>query len=348
MNSFLKNSPPTIYDVAELAGTSIATVSRVLNSPGRVSEASRRKVMAAIDQLNFVPKAEARARTLQSTGRIGVITPFFTSPSFVDRLRGVAAALARSHYELVVYTVDTMERLNGYLSTLPITGNLDGLIIISLPINDEAAERLINNRIRTVLIEHAHPAFSVISVDDHEGGRMAAQHLIEQGHKRLSYVYFGEIPDYSIHPEVERLAGFREALAEHGLTLPDEYIKYVPVSRVGIREKLAELLALPEPPTGIFAPSDDLAIRVIHRARELGWMVPRDFSVVGYDGIEIAEHVDLTTISQRLTDSGRVAAEMLLAALTDSTQPIQQVQLQLQLQVRGTTSRLEEKLPHTH
>ena len=87
-----KNSPPTIYDVVELSGVSIATVSRVLNNPERVSEVTRRKVMAAIDQLNFVPKAEARASSLKSTGRIGVITPFFTSPSFNDRLRGIAGA----------------------------------------------------------------------------------------------------------------------------------------------------------------------------------------------------------------------------------------------------------------
>jgi DNA-binding LacI/PurR family transcriptional regulator len=338
MPDFTRNSPPTIYDVAELAGMSIATVSRVLNSPERVSQTSRRKVMAAIDQLNFVPKAEARARPLQSTGRIGVITPFFTSPSFVDRLRGVAGALANSRYELVIYTVDTMERLDGYFATLPLTGNLDGLIIMSLPIDDESAQRLINNRIETVLIEHTHPSFSAISVDDHAGGRLAAEHLIAQGHKRCGYIYFGQLPDYSIHPEVERLAGFREALAEHGLSLPDEYIKYVPVSRVGIREKLAELFNLPEPPTGVFAPSDDLAIRIVHRARELGWNVPDQLSVIGYDGIEIAEHIDLSTISQRLTESGRLAVELLFSRLEDPSRPVQQIQLQLQLEERGTTS----------
>jgi LacI family transcriptional regulator len=337
MPDFTRNSPPTIYDVAELAGTSIATVSRVLNSPERVSETSRRKVMAAIDQLNFVPKAEARARPLQSTGRIGVITPFFTSPSFVDRLRGVAGALASSRYELVVYTVDTMERLEGYFATLPLTGNLDGLIIMSLPIDDESAQRLINNQIETVLIEYTHPAFSSISADDREGGRLAAEHLIAQEHQQFAYIYFGELPEYSIHPEVERLAGFREALAEHGLDLPEDHIKYVSVSRVGIREKLSELFNLAEPPTGIFAPSDDLAIRIIHRARELGWNVPDDFSVIGYDGIEIAEHVDLTTISQRLPDSGQLAVEMLLARLEDPSRPVQQVQVQLQLHERGTT-----------
>jgi LacI family transcriptional regulator len=335
-----KKSPATIYDVAEAAGLSIATVSRVLNSSQKVSEASRRKVMAVIDELGFVPKAEARANTLQNTWRVGVITPFFTSPSFTDRLRGVATALANSRYELVVYTVDSIARLQGYLSALPLTGNLDGLIIISLPMDDEASARLLNNHIETVLIESTHPQFSAITVNDFEGGRLAAQHLIDQGHRRLAYVYFDDLPGYSIHPEVQRLAGFRKTLTRHGLELPDEYIKYVPVSRKGITEKLAELFALPEPPTGIFAPSDDLAIRVIHRARELGLHTPRDISVIGFDNIEIAEHIDLTTISQRLIDSGQMAVDLLLARLNDPQRPVQQLQMQVSLEVRGTTRKL--------
>jgi LacI family transcriptional regulator len=339
-----KNSPPTIYDVARLSGMSIATVSRVLNSPERVSEVSRKRVMAAIDQLGFVPKAEARARVLQSTGRIGVITPFFTSPSFADRLRGVAAALANSRYELVIYTVDSMDRLNGYFASLPLLGHLDGLIVISLPIDEDAAQRLISNQLETVLIESAHRRFSAILVDDRAGGRLAAQHLVAQGHRRCAYVYFGQHPEYSIHPEVQRLAGYREALAEHGISLPDEYIKYVPVSRKGIREKLRELFDLPEPPTALFVPSDDLAIRVIHRARELGLHTPRDISVIGFDGIDIAEHIDLTTINQQLAESGQVAVELLLARLSDPGRPVQQIHIPVHLDERGTTRHLDEPL----
>jgi DNA-binding LacI/PurR family transcriptional regulator len=336
-----RNSPPTIYDVAKLSGLSIATISRVLNSPERVSEASRLKVMAAIDQLGFVPNAEARARGLQNTGRIGVITPFFTSPSFTDRLRGVATALSNSKYELVVYTVDSMDRLNGYLSALPIKGSLDGLIVMSLPVDYEAAQRLIANEIETILLEYNVPNFSAIMVDDYAGGRLAAQHLIEQGHRRCAYVYFGQHPEYSIHPEFQRLAGYHEALAEYGIGLPEEYIQYVPVSRQGISEKLRVLMELPEPPTAIFAPADELAIRVIHELRELGLHTPQDISVVGFDDIDIAQHVDLTTVSQSLIDSGRMAAELLLARLADPGRPIQQVRVQVHLEVRGTTRRLD-------
>ncbi len=336
-----KSSPPTIYDVAALSGLSIATISRVINTPERVSEASRRKVMEAIDQLGFVPKAEARARVLQNTRRIGVITPFFTSPSFTDRLRGVATALSNSPYELVIYTVDSARRLDSYLSTLPLRGNLDGLIIMSLPVSDEAAQRLLSAGLETVLIECANPHFNCIVVDDYGGGRLAAQHLISKGHRRCAYVYFGEHPDYSIHPEVERFRGFQDTLNTHGIPLPESYIKYVPVSRIGIREKLRELFELPERPTAIFAPADELAIRVIHHAREFGLHVPDDLSVIGLDDIDIAEHIDLTTISQSLAESGRMAVELLLSRLNNPERANQQIVIQVHLKERGTTATVD-------
>src|SRR5574339_930082 len=136
---------PTIYDVAKHAGVSITTVSRILNTPDRVNFKTRERVLAAIDQLSFVPKAEARARAMQHTGRIGVISPFFTAPSFIQRLRGIAESLSPENYELVIYTVDSNDRLQGYLSSLPLTGNLDGLIILSLPIDNDEARRLIDH-----------------------------------------------------------------------------------------------------------------------------------------------------------------------------------------------------------
>jgi len=335
-----KKAPPTIYDVAALSGLSIATVSRVLNTPERVSEASRQRVMQAVDQLGYVPQAEMRARALRRNRRIGVLTPFFTSPSFIDRLRGVATALSSVRGELVVYSVDSMDVLQGYLASLPITGDLDGLIIMSLPLDEEAAQRLLANGLQTVLIEIAHPSFSAVLVDDYAGGKLAAEHLLEKGHRRCGYVYFGSHPDYAIHPETKRLAGFRETLAAHGVDLPDEYIKYVPVSRYGIEEQLRALFELPEPPTGLFVPADDLAIRVIHRARELGVHTPRDISVIGFDGIDIAEHVDLTTICQSLLESGKTAVDLLMARLTDPGRPVQHIQFGVHLIERGTTRAL--------
>jgi LacI family transcriptional regulator len=329
---------PTIYDVARESGLSTATVSRVINSSGRVSESSRKKVMEAIETLGFVPHAEARAHAMRGTGRIGVIAPFFTSPSFAHRLRGVAESLSDSKYEVVIYTVDSMERLKSHLGTLPVRRNLDGLIIISLPIENEEADRLASSGMEVVMVEKTHPRFSGVTIDDHHGGRMAAEHFARLGHTRTAFVYFGEHPPYSIHPEFERLAGFREALVEQGLSLPEEYVRYVPISRKGVRKNLQYLLSLPEPPTAIFTPSDELAMRIIHAARESELDVPEDLSVLGFDDIELAETVDLTTISQSLVASGEMAVELLLARLKDSKRPNQIVEIQLKFIERGTTA----------
>ena len=171
----------TIYDVARQAGVSIATVSRMLNAPGKVNGETRERILAAIDALDFVPKAEARARALRGTGRIGVISPFFTAPSFVQRLRGIAEALSAKKFELVIYTVDSADHLRRFLSSLPLTGNLDGLIILSLPVDDADARRLVDHGLSTVLVEFPHPSLSSVEIDDVLGGRMAPL----RGHRRI-------------------------------------------------------------------------------------------------------------------------------------------------------------------
>src|SRR3972149_10796579 len=130
MRQAMAPKKPPIYDVAKVSGVSISTISRVLNSPDKVNRKTRERVMSAIDQLGFVPRAEARARARRSTNRIGVLTPFFTAPSFVQRLRGAAGALSRTNCELVIYTVDSGEHLQGYIASVPVLPNLDGLVII--------------------------------------------------------------------------------------------------------------------------------------------------------------------------------------------------------------------------
>jgi Transcriptional regulators len=191
---------PTICDVSELSGYSISTISRVINNPEKVNDETRRKINDAIDQLGFVPKAEARARALRFNGRIGVITPFFTAPSFVQRLRGIAGSLSKENFDLVIYTVDSNNRLQSYLSSLPLTGNLDGLVIMSLPVNDTDVKRLIDLKLPTVLIEYPHPLLNSVEIDDVEGGRIATEYLIRKGHRRIAFLGDSDSPEYSIHP----------------------------------------------------------------------------------------------------------------------------------------------------
>jgi DNA-binding LacI/PurR family transcriptional regulator len=331
-----KGSQPTIYDVATLSGLSIATVSRVLNSPERVSFDARKKVVAAIDELGFVPKAEARARALQNMHRIGVLTPFLTAPSFVQRLRGIGTALAQSNHELIIFSVDSLLRLQGYLTTLPLQGNLEGLIVMSLPIDKPSAQRLVQHGPNTVSIEYRQDGISSIEIDDCIGGKLAAQYLISKGHQRCAFIGDIDPPDYAIRPVIRRLEGFRQGLYEAGSNLPVEYIRSSPYGQELTQQAVLELLNLPEPPTAIFAAADIQATVALKVARDMGLHVPGDLAVLGFDDLDLADYIGLTTIRQPLDDTGRIAAELLLSIVADSNRPVQHIQLPLNIVERDT------------
>ena len=314
---------PTVYDVASKAGVSIATVSRVMNTPEMVREATRQKVLIAIEELHYVPKAEASARARKMVGRIGILTPFFTHSSFIQRMRGI-------------YPVDSIQRLEEYLAQLPISRRLDGLIIISLPIKDQDAQRLISSKLETVLIEFEHPLLSSIQIDDYNGGELAARYLIGKGHRRCAFIGSGELPEHSMHPEDHRLSGFRDVLESHGFNLPDESIRFPVMSYKDIRKSLRHLIGLPDPPTAIFAATDDLAIRILRAAHESGVTVPQDLAIIGFDDIDMAEQIGLTTINQSLDESGRMAIELLLARLNDPARSVHSNKLMLKVIERET------------
>lgn len=330
----------TIYDVSQRAGVSIATVSRVLNSPDRVNEDTRARVLAAIDELGFVPKFEALARARKGLGRIGVLTPFFTADSFVDRLRGVVAALAGLPYETVIYDVASAAQRDGYLTNLALSRRVDGLIVIDLPLDEAAAERLVKHELPTVQIVPASQPLSQniarIVHDDAAGGRLAAEYLIARGHRRLGFVGDLDVPDFTIHTSDQKLDPFRQALALAGIPLPDAYVGLAPFGMEQARQQAHRLLDLPAPPTAIFAGSDTQALGVISAARERGLSVPNDLAVMGFDDIEVAEFIGLTTIHQQLKESGRLAVELILAQLNSDTPPSQQTQLTFTLQQRTT------------
>ena len=327
---------PTIYDVAKRAGVSITTVSRMLNTPDKVNSETREKVLTAIDALGFVPKAEARARAMQRTGRIGVITPFFTAPSFIQRLRGIAETLSPKNYELVIYPINSSNHLQGYLSSLPLTGHLDGLIILSLPVDDSQVRRLIDHGLPTVLVEYPHPKLNCVEIDDVEGGRMATTYLLGKGHRRIAFLGDTDLPEYSIHPVNSRLHGLRQALKKARISLPDTFVRLAPYSQEQTRQAAKELLNLPDPPTAIFAATDFQALGVLKAARHLSIKVPEQLAVIGFDDLDMAEYADLTTISQHLDESGRLAVEILLAQIESPSRPPRHVKLPLTLIERQT------------
>lgn len=327
---------PTIYDVADQAQVSISTVSRVLNAPEQVNRETRTRVLAAIDALGFVPKAQAVDRARKTTGRIGVLAPFFTYPSFVDRLRGVAERLASTNLELVIYNIDTVSKRDHNLATLPLTRRLDGLIVMSLPLDEVTIQRLLKSNLETIMINAPHPSINSVEVDDVLGGQMAALHLLGAGHKRYVFMGDGSVPPYVIDTTMLRLRGFCTTLAHNGIKLGEDNIVLIPYGMETARQHAHSILERAHPPTAIFAASDAQAIGILKAAREKGLRVPDDLAVVGYDDIAIADYIGLTTVRQPLEESGRIAVDLLLNRLADRTRTVQHVRLPLTLVRRET------------
>jgi LacI family transcriptional regulator len=326
----------TIYDVAKRAGVSRSTVSLALNAPNRVKPETLARVLAAIDELKFVPKSEAVSRARRGVGRIGVIAPFTTYPSFARRLNGVLRATRSRSCEVVVY--DEESAATSTLATLPLTQRLDGVIVMSLPFDDEIAERLAEQGLTAVLLELERPGFSSVTIDDGAGGRLAAKLLLQKGHERTAFLGERQLTDhrYRLQSDV-RLNGFRQELTAAGLELPDSRVRLVDHTVEAATVAADELLSLDRPPTAIFAHDDTLAAAALRAARARGLSVPDDLAVIGFDDSEIAELLGLTSIRQPLEESGQVAAETLLGELADTSRSRQHITLRLTLVERETT-----------
>ncbi|GAA0240893.1 LacI family DNA-binding transcriptional regulator [Cryptosporangium japonicum] len=299
----------TIYEVAERAQVSISTVSNVLNKPDRVSPATRARVLAAADELGFVPKAQAVSLARRTTGRIGVMAPFTAYGSYLRRLAGVLSAAAELEIDVVVFDHESAAAASSpVLASMPIHGRLDGLIVMGLPIEDAIAARLRERRLATVVVDAGSALFSRVMVDDHEGGRLAAAHLRDRGHRRVGYLLERQASDYESQA-IKRLAGFEQVLTAAG----GEVVVATSENSVdGARRAASALLDAPDRPTAVMAHHDLLAVGVLLAARDRGLRVPADVAVMGFDDGESATAADLTTVRQPFEESGRAALNILL------------------------------------
>jgi LacI family transcriptional regulator len=326
----------TIANVAAAAGVGVGTVSRVLNGSPAVSAGTRQRVLDAMAALDYQPSAAARALSTGRTYAIGVVAPYFTTPSVSERLRGVSRTLAAAGYQLILFDVELAEHAGEFFRSETLRGRIDGLLSISLAPTDHQVRRLRAARVPVVLIDRAHATLPAITIDDVEGGRMAAEHLLALGHRRVAFVGDEEENRFGFDSSAHRREGFEAALAAAGAPLDPELMVRRPHGRDIARDAAATLLALPDPPTAIFASSDPQAIGVLEAAQAAGVPVPDKLSVIGFDNVEAAEYTGLTTIAQPLEESGALGADLLLRAL--SGEPVEGRRLPLEVVARGSTA----------
>jgi LacI family transcriptional regulator len=329
----------TIADVAAHAGVGAGTVSRVLNDSPRVSDATRARVLAAIEVLDYRPNPLARGLSRGRSQTLGVVVPFFTHASAVERLRGIAAALDGSRYDLVLFNVESPVHRDEHFATLTRRDRADGLLIMSLPAPSQSLARLADAGVPVVLVDTSGRGVPAVVTDDVEGGRLATRHLLALGHERIAFI--GDDPDNPLGFTAgsSREAGYRRTMADAGVELPPGYVCHGPHVRAVAHRLTERLLARRDRPTAVFASSDVQALGVLEAVRAAGLDVPDDVSVVGFDDVEVSGYAGLTTVRQPLFESGELAARILLEALEDGHVPEpREHRLGLELVERATTA----------
>ena len=327
----------TIRDVATSAGVSVSTVSLAINHPGRVSDQTRQRVLQVIDELGFVPKADAVDRARRGVGRIGVLGPFTSHAAAGRRLNGVLRAVTGTDLEVVVFDHSSAtDSADPFLTGLPRTGRLDGLIIASLVPRDEVVGKLVDLPLPTVLIDGYHPRLSSVQTDDAVGGRLAATHLLGLG--RRSFGFVGELQrsQQYVSPAERRLAGFRNILRSAGHDLEDAAVVWTPREFTAACANATRLLSVLTTPAAIFASDDLLAAAVVRAVHHAGLRTPKDIAVVGFDDSDLAQVLDLTTVRQPLEESGEIATKMLVEHIHNPV-PTQTIMLELEFVSRGST-----------
>ncbi len=305
----MSDTETTIYQVADRAGVSISTVSLAINHPDRVRGVTRDRIMAVIDELGFVPKERAVVRARAGVGRIGVIAPFTSYPAYGRRLNGMLLELGRDGTQVLVYDHEDVALVESpVLNAIPVTGHIDGIVIMDMPIDERIMARL-KDRLPAVLIGGLGQGLPGVDVDDFEGGRLVGERLAAWGHERVAFVRETQVTFFHNSPTQYRADGLASNFR------PEQVID-VSVARdeSAGEDAMQQLFGDPDRstwPTAIFATRDLVALRIWRAARERGLRVPEDLSIVGYDDDPTVEAMGLTTVRNPLEETGAAAVRML-------------------------------------
>ena len=324
----------TIIDVAEAAGVSVSTVSRVLNNKDDVSEETFQRVSQVIDDLGYSSSLAARSMRSRKTNVIGLIMPDVDDPFSVEVIRGVNRAIVELKYDLLIYTNGDIPRnisasREQQYVTLLNSSITDGVIIVT-PVSRRFSSV---SPVVSVDPNIDNPSGPAVIATNLKGATDAMQHLLELGHKRIGYIG-GRTDLLSAHL---RLDAYKRVLEHAGIPVDQELITSGDFKTETAMKCAYQLLSLDEPPTAIFASNDQSAIGVIAVTENFGIRIPEDLSLVGFDNIPEAAYLDLTTIDQNINEMGYVGTKMLYNLIQGKTLDQVLQKIETKLIIRGTT-----------
>ncbi|MBN1269845.1 MAG: LacI family DNA-binding transcriptional regulator, partial [Kiritimatiellae bacterium] len=304
------NGKSTILDICREAGVSVATASRVLNHSPKVTEETRRKVLAAVAKLGYTPNAAARRLVGKNANALGVIFHQMTSGFYASVMSGIEVeARGRGYHVLITLAHHADPERTRYYDMLD-EARVDGLIVLDSTLDATTIERLKTYERPIVLIQKASddPEIATVCSANEEGACTAMRHLLSLGRGGRLLLVAGpvEAEDSDL-----RMQGCNRALAEHDLSLEDVDVIVGRYSAVDALEAFREYRDKQGLPAGIFAFNDDMALAIMKELRVTGVKVPAETAVIGFDGIEAADYMGLTTIEMPMMDLGREAVRLL-------------------------------------
>ena len=297
----------TIDDVAKKAAVSTATVSRALRGLPNVAQSTRAHVLKIAAELNYAVHPHV-TRMLSGRKVIALITPLVDQWFFSKLATVTSLELLSAGYDVARYSVDSGEAQTVLVKQLVERQLIDGCIVVSLPLEDELIALLQAQSIPVITIESRTDVFPSISIDNVAAGALGARHLINLGHRRIGLISSSsQLTREELIPNSRR-AGYRQALAEAGIT-HDSSLEFEGNDVYeGGAEAMKRLFLVHEPPTAVFALSDEMAIGALKTLRDLNLRVPEDVSVLGFDDNDVSEYVGLTTVKQPVTEFAELAA----------------------------------------
>jgi LacI family transcriptional regulator len=335
----------TSYDVAQLAGVSRSTVSFVLNDVDmQISEETRQRVLSAAAELGYAPDAAAQALVSRRTRIIGLVlirTPHhIDADSFLTQvLDGLIQTTQKHTMRLLLDLVEEPSSQSAYLEMIQ-SKRIDGLIISGPRTESTALRSLVEEGFPLVLMgQLPHPDFCYVDVDNRAAAGTAVEHLVDLGHVRIACVTNAP-PSYTA--AIQRLQGYRDVLAAHGISYRAELVRYGDFTPDSGYEQMCSLLDAPERPTAVFVASDVVAFGVMAAIRERGLRIPEDVAVVGFDDVPFARYASppLTTAHLPAEELGRRAGEMLIALISGADLGERHVLLETSLVVRESSGAL--------
>ncbi len=329
----------SIKDIAKAAGVSHSTVSRALSDSPLVNEETKRRILKLAEEMGYSPSAIARGLVTKRTRTFGLVITSIADPFVAEIVRGIEETALDHGYSLILCQSQAEPQREMAAVKMLREKRVDAIIVTASRVGNLYMPLLEEIRVPIVLINNQQEGRYVYSVatDNVQGGKLAGRYLLELGHRRVGYIAG---PD-DITSSADRLEGCRQAFKEQGLEL--NMIVSGNGCTDGGQAGMQKLLSAPSPPTAVFCYNDMTAIGALLAAKEMGYHVPQDISIMGYDDIDLAAYVDppLTTIAQQRYEMGRMATEMALTLANDEADAaVEDVLLSGRLVARRSCERL--------